>query len=199
MSFWEGINVEFVEAARNKKMGSSHKLISYFKDYDFHFGQLDREKSYNILEIGVQRGGSIKLWHDYFENALVYGIDINSVENKSISNLPRVVLYEGMDAYDHIFFRNNILTNGHKFDFILDDGSHKLEDMKTFIQIYLDVLEEDGIMIIEDVKEMGWVESLGEVVPDIFKPYIEIYDLREGRSSDDIVFVINKTDKKGFA
>ena len=30
----------------------------------------------NVLEIGVNEGGSIKLWHDYFTNATIYGLDI---------------------------------------------------------------------------------------------------------------------------
>jgi hypothetical protein len=42
-----------------------------------------KETAKNILEIGIgssdqgiTNGGSIKLWHDYFTNATVYGLDI---------------------------------------------------------------------------------------------------------------------------
>ena len=51
--------MKFKEAAKNKKMGETHKLESYYDTYDFHFGQLDREKKYNILEIGVENGGGL--------------------------------------------------------------------------------------------------------------------------------------------
>jgi hypothetical protein len=33
-----------------------------------------KKTALNVLEIGVHFGGSIKLWHDYFENAVVYGL-----------------------------------------------------------------------------------------------------------------------------
>jgi hypothetical protein len=36
-----------------------------------------RDSASHILEIGIYYGGSIKLWHDYFPNAMVYGLDID--------------------------------------------------------------------------------------------------------------------------
>ena len=40
-----------------------------------------RETAQNILEIGIQNGGSIKLWRDYFINATIYGLDIICVKH----------------------------------------------------------------------------------------------------------------------
>ena len=30
-----------------------------------------KETAKNILEVGISQGGSIKLWHDYFTNAIL--------------------------------------------------------------------------------------------------------------------------------
>jgi len=72
--------------------------------------------------------------------------------------------------------------------------------MKKVLNLYLPILKEDGILVIEDVQEESWLEELRLKTPDEFKDYIEIYDLRPVKSRyDDILFVINKlkkTDKK---
>lgn len=36
-----------------------------------------RDRVLNITEIGVALGQSLQVWHDYFENANVYGVDIH--------------------------------------------------------------------------------------------------------------------------
>ena len=35
-----------------------------------------KETAKNVLEVGIDRGGSIKLWSDFFTNVNVYGLDI---------------------------------------------------------------------------------------------------------------------------
>jgi cephalosporin hydroxylase len=40
-----------------------------------------KETATNILEIGVKHGGSIKLWHDFFTNATIYGLNIIPIKD----------------------------------------------------------------------------------------------------------------------
>jgi hypothetical protein len=43
---------------------------------------------------------------------------------------------------------------------------------------------------------MDWIDVLRTHTPESLKPFIEVYDLREKKGRyDDIVFVINKTQK----
>ena len=60
-------------------------------------------------------------------------------------------------------------------------------------------MTEDGILMIEDVQSIDWIEELKSVVPEYLKKYIQVFDLRHNKGRyDDIVFVINKnimTDK----
>jgi hypothetical protein len=150
----------------------------------------------NILEVGIFDGGSIKLWRDFFTNAIIYGLDILPIENVLdeliIDN--RVVLYTSIDAYDCNFFVNNFLTKNIKFDFMLDDGPHTLESMLLFINMYSQIMADDGILIIEDVQCWEWIEILKNQVPEHLKQYIKVYDLREVKCRyDDIVFTIDKS------
>lgn len=153
----------------------------------------------NVLEVGIgypgENGGSIKLWHDYFLNATIYALDIQHIDDvwDDIKNNNRINLITSVDAYDELFFNNTFLNKNLKFDMMLDDGPHSLESQKQFIQLYSQIMSEDGILMVEDVDSMDSINELKAVVPDNLKKYIEVYDLRANKNRyDDIVFVINK-------
>jgi len=152
-----------------------------------------KDTAKNVLEVGICHGGSIKLWHDFFTNATVYGLDIMKIKDMwdGIKNNDRIKL-GCFDAYDESFFNNNFL-NKDKFDFMLDDGPHSLESMIQFIKLYSQIMTDDGILIIEDVQSIDWIDTLKEAVPEHLKQFIKVYDLRPNKNRyDDIVFTIDK-------
>lgn len=152
-------------------------------------------KAKNILEIGVKDGGSIKLWHNFFTNANIYGLDIMNIKNfrEEIKDNERIILYTSIDAYNNDFFITNFLNRNIKFDFMLDDGPHTLESMVIFIKLYSQLMSDDGILIIEDVKSLEWIEILKNEVPKYLKQFVKVYDLRSNKNRyDDIVFTIDK-------
>lgn len=154
-----------------------------------------RNLANNVMEIGIAHGGSIKLWHDYFLNATIYGLDIINYhsdwnQTKIIKN-PRIKLLTNTNAYDNNFINNNFPNI--KFDMILDDGPHTLESMIFSAKYYTDLLTEKGILIIEDVQSIDWITDIYNAVPDNLKCYCKTYDLRNNYGRyDDIIFVINK-------
>jgi cephalosporin hydroxylase len=155
-----------------------------------------KETAKNVLEVGIQTGGSIKLWSDFFNNANVYGLDIIDMDDvwDELKNKDNIKLYTGIDAYDDDFFKENFLDNNVKFDFMIDDGPHSLESMVKFIILYSQLMTEDGILIVEDVQSWDWIGALKGVVPENLKPFIKVYDLRQNKGRyDDIVFTIDKT------
>ena len=160
-----------------------------------------KETAKNVLEIGIgdcqgiTNGGSIKLWNDYFTNADVYALDIQSDDSvwDGIKNNDKIILYTSVDAYDEEIFKNLLLNKNIQFDFMLDDGPHTLESMKQFIKLYSQIMTDDGILIIEDIQNWDWIEILKNEVPEHLNQFIEVYDLRKIKNRyDDIVFVINK-------
>jgi len=168
---------------------TTHSYIELYEELLYN----KRLTAKNILEVGIQRGGSIKLWHDYFTNATIYGLDIIPITEtwNEIQCEPRIKL-SSFDAYNEDNFNDNFLGKV-KFDMMLDDGPHTLESMKQFIHLYTQVMTDDGILIIEDVQAMDWLDELKNVVPEHLKKYVHTYDLRHIKDRyDDIVFVINK-------
>ena len=150
----------------------------------------------NVLEVGIQRGGSIKLWHDYFANATIYGLDTMNEEHlwDEIKNKDRIILYCSHDAYNIEKFFYTFLDKDIKFDLILDDGPHTFNSMKIFIQLYSQIMSDDGILIIEDLQDFNWIDKLKEFVPEELKKYVKGYDLRSNKNRyDDIIFTIDKT------
>jgi len=171
-------------------------LHSYLDTYTMLFSS-KKETAKNVLEIGIQRGGSIKLWRDYFTNAIVYGIDVEKLEPQVPSCLQTdssVVLYTEVDAYNTIWVKEKFIDTGLKFDILIDDGPHSYISMVRFIELYLPILEQNGILVIEDIPELQWTEGLRNVVPEQYRKYVHIYDLRGNKGRyDDIMFVINKS------
>ena len=79
---------------------------------------------------------------------------------------------------------------------LLDDGPHTLDSMIKFIELYSDLIADDGILVIEDVQDINWFDELIKSTPDELKQYINTYDLRDIKNKyDDLVFVIDKSKK----
>ena len=149
-----------------------------------------------VLEVGIAKGGSIKLWHDFFPNATVYGLDIIGASSVwgTLHNNSRIQLYTSYNAYDERLFASTFLAKGEQFDFMLDDGPHDLESMIQFIRLYSLLMTDDGILIIEDVQAWEWIATLIDAVPEHLKNFVRVYDLRPLKNRwDDIVFTIDKS------
>jgi hypothetical protein len=172
---------------------------SYLDTYEQLFVS-KKNTAKNVLEIGIgnfreKNGGSIELWNAYFTNAKIYGLDIITPDRviDKLFNNDNVVIYTEVDAYNEEFFVNTFLNKNIKFDVVLDDGPHSLDSMIQFIKLYSQVMTDDGILIIEDVQDVNWLNILANAVPDHLKPFIELYDLRANKNRyDDLLFVINK-------
>ena len=156
----------------------------------------------NVLEIGIgppqrvsgfQNGGSILLWRDYFVNAQIIAADILSMDDipNDLKNTPRIHLVLG-DAYDPKSINYNVL-NKIRYDVVIDDGPHTLDSMIRCICLYFTLIVEGGILIIEDVQDISWLDILKQHVPDEYKKNVQYYDLRHIKNRyDDIVFVVTK-------
>jgi hypothetical protein len=174
---------------------------SYIDTYERLFSAKKMLKN-NILEIGIgdpkqnkENGGSIKLWYDYFQNSTIYGLDIHNISNvnENILNNDRIKLYTSINAYDTTFIDNIFVKNNIKFDILIDDGPHTLDSMIFFIKYYLPLLKDDGILIIEDISDIHWIQILINNTPDQYKNFIQIEDLRHVKNRwDDIMFIIKK-------
>ena len=127
------------------------KWSNYGPIYDRHFADF-RDQSINILEIGVLKGGSMRLWEKYFPNANIYGIDIDEECKQYESDRTKIFIGDQGD----VSFLRNVKAKIPRIDIIIDDGSHRAKDQKiTFEEMYYH-LRMPGVYLIEDVELNYW-------------------------------------------
>lgn len=101
-----------------------------------------------LLELGILKGGSLKLWHDYFPFSKIVGIDLNLPEFKPVEN---IYMYKGSQADTKFLSEvaNEIAPAG--FDIIIDDASHIGQLTKiAFWHLFDNHLKPGGLYVIED-------------------------------------------------
>lgn len=167
----------------------------YLDIYEKLFNTFKDEKI-NILEIGVREGGSIRLWHDYFTNATIYGYDISADANKEISKnwfIGKEIDTLINSEVNYIIKDSNLIKddefNNIPLSIIIDDGSHQLKDQLNTIKILYNQLIEGGMLIIEDVQDIDNQEFYFGLLGIPF----EIIDLRHiNNRYDDVLLLFKK-------
>ena len=129
-----------------------HKWHHYLPIYDLYFKRFVGT-AVKMLEIGVSKGGSLRLWRNYLgADAIIFGIDID----------PGCAVYDGQDASVRIgsqadveFLRRVVAEMG-GVDLILDDGSHVGRHILASLDTLFPLLSENGLYMIEDLHTAYW-------------------------------------------
>jgi O-antigen biosynthesis protein len=146
----------------------SDKWSLYLSQYDRLLSPY-RDLPIRLLEIGVQNGGSLEIWGQYFPNAQkVVGCDINPDCAALAYDDSRIQIVIG-DANTNAS-ESCIAEHAEQFDLIIDDGSHRSGDIVQSFARYFPRLAEDGLFIAEDLHCSYWQEFEG----GLFFPYSSI-------------------------
>jgi hypothetical protein len=106
-----------------------------------------KDKKFNMLEIGVAKGKSLRMWKEYFPNVSLHAIDIIHVASKKIPN--GVHFHQG-DQEDKAFLDKLAREHG-PFDVIIDDGGHYWAQQKASFEALWEHITPGGIYIVEDL------------------------------------------------
>jgi cephalosporin hydroxylase len=164
-------------------------LHSYIPVYQKLFSPI-RHSVKHILEIGIANGGSLLLWHDFFPNAIIHGIDI-SPRPKILDNYERIKTHQ-FNAYELPNIKSFFEKNNIKFDVIIDDGPHRLTPMCVVAKHYTPHLTSDGILIIEDISQLKWIPTIKTKLPLNMQKNMIIIDNRHIKNRYDDVMIIAK-------
>lgn len=125
-----------------------NKYPHYYPIYDQYFSRFYGTPC-TVLEIGVDKGGSLKLWDNLFgAHAIVAGIDSN----------PECI---GFGRGFHVFIGNQADEKFLSYvwdtlgciDVVIDDGSHVDSDIRASFDFFYPRLSEDGVYLIEDIHD----------------------------------------------
>ncbi len=165
-------NPTLVELHKRRTGKVSDKWELYLSVYENLFERY-RLQNGSLLEIGVQNGGSIETWCEYFKSfEVIVGCDIDPKCNLLSYNDPRVNIVIGNVTEPSVIQRINLLRN--KWTLIIDDGSHLPFDVIKAFLLLFPSLEPGGTYVIEDTHVFyGGVPGGGVLNPgsiqDVFK------------------------------
>jgi hypothetical protein len=119
--------------------------LHFTPKYNAHFESIKNQKL-NILEIGIGSGPSLKMWYEYFPNATIHAIDINSQEQH---NNERVTTYicDQSNRED----LKKVMDKVGEVDIIIDDGSHVIDHQQISLGFLFEYLKKGGQYWIEDL------------------------------------------------
>ena len=136
-----------------------------------------------MLEIGVYRGGSLRMWKEYFHpKSTIVGIDIDKSCKAHEIAAQQVHVRIGSQADPD--FLNKVNEEFGPFDIILDDGSHKtLHQITSFGALYRPALKEGGCYMVEDLHTNYWImytdspetfiDLSKQMIDMLHEPYLE--------------------------
>lgn len=143
--------------------GSGH---CYGPKYDEIFQKFDRNSDkITLLEIGIQKGGSISAWKDYFINGKIFGVDI--VDDIKPEYRRNDVEYIIEDIKSPTILKK---FEGYNFDIIIDDGNHWWEYVAYVVENFSSLLKLNGYLIIEDCQQPHiWLHNIQNMLSENFE------------------------------
>lgn len=117
----------------------------YLSHYDEWFHDI-RHEAFNLLEIGVFHGGSVRTWTRYFDRAQIIGLDIDPRCREHSAE--RRVIEIGSQADPGFLHR---VAAQYPPYVIIDDGSHRSDHTIFAFERLFPVLQAGGWYIVEDL------------------------------------------------
>jgi hypothetical protein len=134
------------------KKGEDRRSAHFMTVYEKHFFPM-RVSPIKLLEIGVQGGGSVKMWAEYFFNGYITGIDIKKKCKQYADKRIEVLLGDQADS--------NFLSTLGEYDIVIDDGGHTMKQQTISLNALWTHLNPGGIYVIEDLETSYWPQFKG--------------------------------------
>jgi len=119
---------------------------NYLVHYEYFLG-IPRDADFTLLEIGVFRGSSARMWSEWFENAQIVGVDLKLPKLKVTPNNLRLFTGDITSPKTLAGLQKKIQAPL----VILDDASHKWDDQILGLQTLWPWLSSGGRYIVEDL------------------------------------------------
>lgn len=154
---------EYANKYKTDKGTIGYKYHSYTPLYNEKWKDF-RYDAKKIFEIGIGgdfpqtdtlHASSLKMLRDYFENAKIYGIDVNSSFVKNTADMKNIEVYlcdsSNKSQLDILF--SNL---GNDFDLIIDDGGHDTINQQKSFGYLFKYIKSNSLYMIEDLHTSIW-------------------------------------------
>jgi cephalosporin hydroxylase len=152
-----------------------------------------RDAVHSVLEIGVNRGCSLRMWEEFFPNAKIIGLDINS---ECLFNTGRIRTFKADQSDPASLTHALAMAGAGPYDLIVDDGSHLMTHQALSLMTLLPHLSDIGVYVIEDIpKDQNWADYLAKHVPDGYHYGVVYPALAHGEGWPEQLFIVTREDK----
>lgn len=121
---------------------------NYTPLYDQHFW-LRRCDQLTLLELGIYRGASLRMWRDYFPNATIIGLDRNYPPSGALEGMDVVCIQADQNDANVIDHLGSLYGPLH---IVIDDASHISSKTIRSFELLWPHLAPGGIYVIEDLQ-----------------------------------------------
>ncbi len=174
---YDGDLAEIYATNRDYEVRKWHHYIPLYDRYLTRF----RGTGVRMLEIGVNKGGSLQMWRRFLgSDAVIFGIDIND----DCADLDGLFGQVRIGSQSDTAFLEAVVEEMGGLDVVLDDGSHKMSDIKTSLRTLFPFVDLYGVYLIEDLHAAYWKKcgggykskhnffnTLRQMIDDIHYPY----------------------------
>jgi hypothetical protein len=162
--------------------GDKGSLHSYIEVYA---REMKKIRDVDLLEVGVWEGHSLAMWQEYLRVSRVVGVDVD------VSRCKFDVDVRECDATNRIAV--DAVLGDLKFDYIIDDGSHRVDHQVESFRLLWDRVKPAGKYFIEDIQSD---EALVKIAEAIARMGVEftVYDLRDKKNRWDDIMVVARRD-----
>ena len=135
-----------LDALARGRTDKSSLAHGFTEIYERFFLPLKYERS-RICEIGIEKGGSLAVWREYFPKAVIFGIDIVDCSEYAQKRVKTFVADQSRRSQLQSFIK----TSGGQFDIIIDDGGHTMIQQQISLGFLFKHVKPGGLYVVEDV------------------------------------------------
>jgi hypothetical protein len=140
----------------------SHLTHNYAQFYDAAFSKL-RDEPVKLLEIGVGRGFSLRMWKKYFRKGTIFAIESKASKRHYWFYGAKIFIGQQQDRA----FLKEVMEKIGPMDIIIDDGSHHVGQQQITLGYLFPFVKPGGYYVIEDINSSYYNgETLYGVLPD---------------------------------
>lgn len=159
--------------------GTTHDYIPVYESH------MTRTTGVDLLEVGVCFGHSVGMWAEYLTDSNVVGLDVDLsrvwFDRDRLGCLLQVDATDGAALDAALGFRT--------FDYVIDDGSHRLGDQLATFGILWPRVRPGGTYFIEDIDGTDALIALSLAATRAGAD-VEVYDGREAKQRWDELILI---------
>jgi hypothetical protein len=110
----------------------------------------DLKEPISLLELGIDKGGSLLMWQSWFPKSQVVGLDIKAPDEMALHLLGEHGIHIALGCQANTELLTWLCREFGPFDVIIDDCSHRGDLTRTSFWFLFDHLRRGGFYCIED-------------------------------------------------